>query len=443
LYFTVFAAYQYYHKLDQPIAFLLTIVITILGVALSYRYNSKALGVLAVIGGYISPLLISSGENKQVQLFAYLTVLNVGVLLMLLKQYWVEVLFVALLGTGLDFALWGLSFSVDSNVGVSVAFLLFNYMLVGILTATIFRKLHEDKNVPPGTDLHLGVFYSIFGLAIFGTVAGLLYEPFHAYLAPTMLLLAVVTFLSYAVMDRLEYVKINYPLSFVGAKFLVAAILWQFSGQTANVYLLVAAALGLGVGFLVKRKDLRVWGLILLLLATLKIVLTDIDTTEYQFLFNSRFGVELLATAVLFVFSVVYEKMQPGGDEAQISALVRAVGATVVWLAGSQEIVAKFTGLENENSRNLLLSVWWMLYAVVLAFLGGWRGMHIFRKVAAVLFAFTVLKVFLYDVQALELRYRVVSFILLGVILLAVAFAYQKNKDKLHRFWSGDEVARV
>lgn len=69
--------------------------------------------------------------------------------------------------------------------------------------------------------------------------------------------------------------------------------------------------------------------------------------------------------------------------------------------------------------------------------------MHIFRKVAAVLFAFTVLKVFLYDVQALELGYRVVSFILLGVILLAVAFAYQKNKDKLHRFWSGDEVARV
>jgi uncharacterized membrane protein len=443
LYFTIFAAYQYYHMVEQPIAFLLTIGVTLLGVALSFRYASKVLGVLAIIGAYLSPLLISSGEDKQVGLFVYLTIVNVGVLVMLLKAYWTELLFIALLGTGVDFALWAMSFSSDANTGTSVAFLVFNYLLVGIITAILFRKAHEQKVVPAETDIHLGIFYSLFGVAVFGTVTGLLYEHFHDYLAPVMLLLAVITFLSYAVMDRLEYIKINYPLSFVGAKFLVATILWQFSGQTANTYLLVAAAIGMGVGIYVKRKDLRVWGLVLLLLATLRTVLQGVDMSSYVFLLNARFAVEAFATVLLFGFAYFYERAGFGGDETQVPAIVRAVGATVVWLAGSQEIVSQFSGIENENSRNLLLSLWWMAYAAVLAVLGGLRGMHILRKVAVVLFSCAVLKVFLYDVQALELGYRVVSFIVLGVLLLIVAFGYQKNKDKLERFWSGDEKRPV
>lgn len=434
LYFSIFASYQFYHKVDQPIAFLCMVGITILGVLLSYRYNAKALAVLAVVGGYITPILISSGEDKQVSLFAYLTVLNVGVLLMLLREYWIELLFIALAGTGLDFALWGLSYSSTPNTPTSVAFLVFNYLLVGMITATIFRKLHEDKQLPPNTDIHLGIFYTIFGFLMFGTVTGLLYDQYHAYLAPVMLLLSVVTFLSYAVMDRLDYLKINYPLSFVGSKFLVAGILFQFSGFTADIYLLVASALGVGIGFLVNRKDLRTWGLVLLLLTGLKVAFSTVADTEYVFLLNPRFALELLVTAGLLALAWLYERQLTDADEKEIPDVLRGLAATLVWWAGSQELVQQFSSQESENARNLLLSVWWMLFAVVLAIIGSLQKKSVFRKAAVLLFGITVLKVFLYDVQALELGYRIVSFILLGVILLAVAFAYQKNKDKLQRF---------
>ncbi len=439
LYFTIFAAYQYYHKLDQPIAFLCTIVITVLGIALSYRYNSKALGLFAVAGGYISPLLVSSGEDKQVGLFVYLTIVNVGVLLMLLKQYWVELLFVAFFGTAICFGGWFAAYSGPENTGISMAFILFNYLLVGIITATIFRKLHESKQLTADADLHLGVFYSLFGVSIFAVTSSLLYGHFRDYLGPVMLLLGVVTFLSYAIMDRLEYVRINYPLSFVGSKFLVAAVLWQFAGATENIYLLALSALGIGIGFLVKRKDLRVWGLILLLLTTLKVVLSDYTTDGYLFLFNIRFGMELLVSAVLLAAAYTYEAHSVAADEQQVPAIARAAVATVVWLAGSQEVITQFAGFDNSNTRNLLLSVWWMVYAGILAIVGGLKGFHILRKSAVVLFAITVIKVFLYDVQTLELGYRVVSFILLGVILLSVAFFYQKHKDKLQRFLAGEE----
>lgn len=80
-----------------------------------------------------------------------------------------------------------------------------------------------------------------------------------------------------------------------------------------------------------------------------------------------------------------------------------------------------------------------MGYAVLLAILSVIKSLAVFRKVAIVLFVITVLKVFLYDAQALDLGYRIVSFITLGVILLSMAFAYQKNKDKLQKFWEGAE----
>ncbi len=442
LYFTVFASFQYYHKIDQPIAFLIAVIVSFLGIVLSYRQNSKTLGVLSVLGAYLSPVLVSSGQNQQIALFAYLTIVNVGVLLMLLKSYWTELLFVAMLGTGIDFAIWAFDFSKASNTGVSLAFLLFNYLLVVLLTAIIFRKIHDAGKMQPQTDTHLGIFYTIFGLFIFGTVTALLLESFRIYIAPVMLLFGVITYLSYAVLDRLDYHKINFPMSFVGAKFLVAAVMWQFVGMTENIYLLALAILGVGVGIAVKRKDLRVWGLVLLLVVAWKVVFSDFHLEPHVLIFNARFMTEILIVVTLLILAWVYEKTRVTGDKLQVPSVLRVVGSVLLWGAVSQEIVANLSNYESANVRNLSLSVWWMVYAVILSIVGGLNGMHILRKVAAVLFGVTVLKVFLSDVQELELGYRVVSFILLGIILLIVAFFYQKNKDKLVHFWSEETIEK-
>jgi len=48
-----------------------------------------------------------------------------------------------------------------------------------------------------------------------------------------------------------------------------------------------------------------------------------------------------------------------------------------------------------------------------------------------VLIAFTIGKVFLYDVSELDRGYRIVSFIVLGVLLLAISFVYQRDWLKL------------
>jgi uncharacterized membrane protein len=58
---------------------------------------------------------------------------------------------------------------------------------------------------------------------------------------------------------------------------------------------------------------------------------------------------------------------------------------------------------------------------------GFWRRSAFVRWQALVLIAFTVGKVFLYDVSELDRGYRIVSFIVLGALLLAISFVYQRD----------------
>ena len=46
-----------------------------------------------------------------------------------------------------------------------------------------------------------------------------------------------------------------------------------------------------------------------------------------------------------------------------------------------------------------------------------------------ILFGLAILKVFLYDLSNLEMGYRIVSFIVLGIIALLGAFLYNKYKE--------------
>jgi uncharacterized membrane protein len=67
----------------------------------------------------------------------------------------------------------------------------------------------------------------------------------------------------------------------------------------------------------------------------------------------------------------------------------------------------------------------------MLMMIGFWRKSAFVRWQALVLIALTIVKVFVYDTSQLDHVYRIVSFIALGVLLLVISFAYQRNWLKL------------
>jgi hypothetical protein len=81
------------------------------------------------------------------------------------------------------------------------------------------------------------------------------------------------------------------------------------------------------------------------------------------------------------------------------------------------------------NLQQLMLSGVWLVYSVALLSVGIWRKYRGMRFVAMALFGITILKIFLYDLSFLQTLYRLFSFIALGLMLLAVSWAYQRYKD--------------
>lgn len=80
LYFSVFAAFKFYELVDPTTAFALMGVVTILAGGISVRFNSMLVAVLGILGGYGTPLMLSTGAVDFIGLYGYMLILGVGVL---------------------------------------------------------------------------------------------------------------------------------------------------------------------------------------------------------------------------------------------------------------------------------------------------------------------------------------------------------------------------
>ena len=88
LYATLFAIHALWHLLPAGVVFLLMLVVTAVAVALSIRRDSMFIALLGLMGGFATPALLSSGENRPVGLFSYLLLLNAGLAWVAYRKRW-------------------------------------------------------------------------------------------------------------------------------------------------------------------------------------------------------------------------------------------------------------------------------------------------------------------------------------------------------------------
>ena len=84
-------------------------------------------------------------------------------------------------------------------------------------------------------------------------------------------------------------------------------------------------------------------------------------------------------------------------------------------------------------AQQLALSVLWACYGGAMLVVGLARHNRLLRWLALALLGLTTVKVFLFDLSALDRVYRIISFIVLGAILLAVSFLYQQRQQRAAR----------
>lgn len=103
---------------------------------------------------------------------------------------------------------------------------------------------------------------------------------------------------------------------------------------------------------------------------------------------------------------------------------------TIVWVLSS-ELIHWLHLSGSEGTYKLGLSIFWGIYSLALVAIGFIRRNKALRIGAISLFAFTLLKLFFYDIRHLETLPKVIVFISLGGLLLVISFLYNKFKSRL------------
>ena len=88
LYATLFSLHARWHLWPSSAAFLGMIVMTAIAVYLSTRRDSIFIALLGLLGGFATPALLSSGENRPIALFSYLLLLNGGISWIAFRKRW-------------------------------------------------------------------------------------------------------------------------------------------------------------------------------------------------------------------------------------------------------------------------------------------------------------------------------------------------------------------
>lgn len=99
LYAAVFSAYRVYHLIPATPSFALAIVVTAGAMAYATALNEVLIAVLALLGGYLTPILLSTGQNLPVQLFLYVLILGLGAMACAAYRKWPGVNLLCFFGT--------------------------------------------------------------------------------------------------------------------------------------------------------------------------------------------------------------------------------------------------------------------------------------------------------------------------------------------------------
>ena len=114
-YFTISLAYHQFHLFEQPIAFLIMIVITAFAVIISILYNKQELAIISLLGGFLAPFLVSNGSGNYKTLFIYLILLNIGLLTIAYNKAWRLLNFLSFLFTVILFSGWLISLNYNET----------------------------------------------------------------------------------------------------------------------------------------------------------------------------------------------------------------------------------------------------------------------------------------------------------------------------------------
>jgi len=449
LYLSFWGAFQVYHLIPAATAFVAMTVITAATIAMALSQNAELLAAFSLIGGFSTPLLLSTGENHEVALFSYVCLLDIAILVIAIIKPWQRLLWGSFTGTLILFFAWCSEYYTKDQRDLTVFFSSIFFALFAIVPLLYnFEKSPNPNRIPVILTLLPLLNATGFFLALYA-----MYEFEISTLTWYALALAAVFLVIANIYQRQaqESDAVHLLHIAIAVAFLTIAIPAKLHAHWITIGWLVESAALLWVSEKTKTDFLRYLASAALILGIVRLLFFDTIVAQ-TLIFNARFLTYLVAIAILA--AIAYYGQQHASLQEMVFINVAIVSANLLALiALTWEAYDYFdrqmlvTGGYNpafyQNislARGFTCSAIWLIYGAALMAFGLSQRSAFARWQALILIAVTTIKVFLVDVSQLGGSYRIVSFIALGTVLLAISFVYQRDWLKLSS--SSSETAK-
>jgi len=144
---SVYAGHAYYHLFGRPFAFAGMSCVTAVTVALAGARNSQRIALRALVGGLLTPLLLTTGIDQQAALFSYLILLDAALLALAGFRNWRGLELVSLAFTLGFFWAWYADFYPPSKLAATAAFAGAFFVLFAALPVIRSRREEQLRGV--------------------------------------------------------------------------------------------------------------------------------------------------------------------------------------------------------------------------------------------------------------------------------------------------------
>lgn len=422
LYLSIYAAYAFYRLIGHAPAFLLMVAITGTAVLLAARYTALPVAALGLIGGFLTPVLLSTGTDNEAGLFGYIAVLDAGVLALAYYKQWRSLNHMAFTATALMFAAWMLEWYGAEKLWLTVFFLTLFFLLfslLGVLHNVLLQRPAEWLDVSliaASASLYFGTSYALLEAAGYGFTLG----SFAVLMSGFYLMLFYVAWIRRREDQLLVLTYLN--AAFI---FFTLAIAIQLDQHWVTIGWALEGAALVWTGLRTKTLAPQRAALLVFVVAAMHWFSVDARAIAdgpgdgFVPLLNSRAVSGAVLAGALAAAGWLYRRF--GAEDAArtrfTTVYLLAANALMLTLLSIDTIdyfeqakeMARVTGLADgdpgdlgelnrlENAKQLALSTLWMLYAAAGLTFGVMRGLGTTRLAALVLLGATVFKVLAFD----------------------------------------------
>ena len=448
LYFASYAAFQIYDLIGQLPAFGLMALVTALAGALSIYHDTKWLAVLGIIGGFLTPVILSTGTDNQVALMGYMAILNGGILAIAGFKQWHLLNYLGLTFTWLLFSAWYFRHYTDPKFWTTTVFLNL-FFLIHAVVPFAFYFVRKSRQRVTGFGITIPNAFIAFGFS-FVTVRG----HFSLQMVSVVSIAYAAVFLGMATYLRRrnrENVDAFILLLAKGLLFLIITVPILFSEHWITVFWAAQGVVLLWAALRLGDVRLRSGAIVLLLVAAAKLVVHDYPVVfelrvldmYYRDGFTAgmfeRWVTIALALGVLFRSAQMFKAagFDRGDRRENWTAFFFGLFGILLFVVMNIEVAAGFHDYL-PRARFASISVLWALFATALMILGFARNAALLRRCSIVLFAATIIKVFVRDTANVDTPYRILSFLVLGLMLVGASYLYHRFNSRI--LPSGEET---